>query len=136
MSAFTDAEIAYLNSQLLARIATATADGKPHVVPVAFRYNPETDTIDVGGHNFASRKKFRDAQTNPHVAIVIDDLASVEPWRPRMLEIRGEAEVMLSGGETIRDGFDPEMFRITPTRIVSFGIDPGEPFRTQARSAR
>ena len=49
MSVFTPAEIAYLQSQRLARIATA-ADGQPHVVPVAFRYNPETDTIDVGGH--------------------------------------------------------------------------------------
>ena len=44
---FTAEEIAYLQSQRLARIATA-ANGQPHVVPLAFRYNPETDTIDVG----------------------------------------------------------------------------------------
>ena len=34
MSAFTDAEIEYLNSQELGRIATAGADGMPHVIPV------------------------------------------------------------------------------------------------------
>ena len=30
-------------------------DHQPHVVPVRFRYNPETDTIDIGGHQFAKR---------------------------------------------------------------------------------
>ena len=79
MSVFSPAEIAYLQSQRLARLATAGRDGQPHVVPLAFRYNPETDTIDVGGHNFAQRKKYRDVQQNPRVAIVIDDLASVDP---------------------------------------------------------
>ncbi|MBV9601658.1 MAG: PPOX class F420-dependent oxidoreductase [Chloroflexi bacterium] len=136
MSIFTPAEIAYLQSQRLARIATADARGQPHVVPVSFRYNPEADTIDVGGHGFAGRKKFRDVQANPRVAIVVDDLVSVDPWRPRMLEVRGEVEVLSSGGEAIGSGFDPEMFRITPARIVSFGIESDNPFSMTARSAR
>ena len=122
MSVFTPAEIAYLQSQRLARIATS-ADGQPHVVPVAFRYNPETDTIDVGGHGFAQRKKFRDVQRNPRAAIVVDDLASVDPWRPRMLEVRGQVDVLTTGGDSIGPGFDPEMFRIKPRRIISFGIN-------------
>src|SRR5215831_7043541 len=88
MSAFTEAELAYLRSQRLGRIATSS-NGQPHVVPLAFRYNPETDTIDVGGHGFAQRKRYRDVQRNPRVGIVIDDLASVDPWRARMIEIRG-----------------------------------------------
>jgi pyridoxamine 5'-phosphate oxidase family protein len=133
MSIFTPAEIAYLQSQRLARIATS-ADGQPHVVPVAFRYNPETDTIDVGGHGFAQRKKFRDVQRNPRVAIVVDDLASVDPWRARMLEVRGQAEVLPAGGDSLGPGFDPEMFRIRPRRIVSVGIDGEGPFVTNARS--
>ena len=133
MSVFTPAEIAYLQSQRLARIATS-ADGQPHVVPVAFRYNPETDTIDVGGHGFAQRKKFRDVQRNPRVAIVVDDLASVDPWRPRMLEVRGEAEVLSTGGDSVGRGFDPEMFRIKPRRIVSIGVDGEGPFLSNARS--
>ena len=133
MSVFTPAEIAYLRSQRLARIATS-ADGQPHVVPVAFRYNPETDTIDVGGHGFAQRKKFRDVQRNPRVAIVVDDLASVDPWRPRMLEVRGQAEVLPTGGQGIGPGFDPEMFRIRPRRIISFGVDGEGSFHMSARS--
>jgi pyridoxamine 5'-phosphate oxidase family protein len=136
MSAFTSAEIAYLQSQRLARIATAGPDGQPHVVPVSFRYNPDTDTIDVGGHGFAQRKKYRDVQRNPRVAIVIDDLASVDPWRPRMIEIRGEADVLSTGGDAIGRGFDPEMFRIRPKRIISVGIEGDGPFGLNARSAR
>src|SRR5262249_16123588 len=127
MSAFTAAELAYLKSQRLARIATSS-NGQPHVVPLAFRYNPETGTIDVGGHDFAQRKKYRDVQRNPRVAIVIDDLASVDPWRPRMIEIRGYAEILPTGGETIGRGFDPEMFRIHPKRIISIGIEGEGPF--------
>jgi pyridoxamine 5'-phosphate oxidase family protein len=136
MSVFSAAEISYLQSQRLARIATAGPDGQPHVVPLAFRYNPETDTIDVGGHGFAGRKKYRDVQSNPRVAIVIDDLASVEPWRPRMIEVRGEAEILPSGGEAIGAGFDPDMFRIRPKRIISIGIEGQGPFGMNARSVK
>ena len=134
MSVFSAAEIKYLESQRLARIATAGRDCQPHVVPVSFRYNPETDTIDVGGHGFAQRKKYRDVQRNARVAIVIDDLASVDPWRPRMIEVRGEAEVLPTGGETVGRGFDPPMFRIRPMRIMSIGIDGAEAFGRNARS--
>jgi pyridoxamine 5'-phosphate oxidase family protein len=134
MSVFSPAEVAYMASQRLARIATASPDGQPHVVPVAFRYNPETDTIDVGGHGFAQRKKYRDVQRNPRVAIVIDDLASVDPWRPRMLEVRGVAEVLPAGGESVGPGFDPDMFRIRPTRIISVGLEGEGPFGLSARS--
>lgn len=133
MSVFTPAEIDYLRSQRLARIATATPDGQPHVVPVSFRYNPDEDTIDVGGHGFTSRKKYRDVQANPRVAIVIDDLASVAPWRPRFLEVRGTVEILPTGGEAIGPGFDPEIFRIHPARIVSGGIE-GEGRMPSARS--
>jgi len=135
MSVFSPAEITYLESQRLARLATAGRDCQPHVVPLAFRYNPETDTIDVGGHDFAQRKKYRDVQHNPRVAIVIDDLASIDPWQPRMIEIRGEAEILPTGGETVGRGFDPPMFRIRPKRIISFGIEGEGRFRMNARSA-
>jgi pyridoxamine 5'-phosphate oxidase family protein len=134
MSVFTPAEIAYLQSQRLARIATSGPEGQPHVVPVAFRYNPDEDTIDVGGHGFTQRKKYRDVQRNARVAIVIDDLATVDPWRPRMTEIRGQAAIVPEGGEVIGPGFDPPIFRIQPRRIVSIGIDGDEPFSSNARS--
>jgi pyridoxamine 5'-phosphate oxidase family protein len=104
MSAFTEQEIEYLRSQRLGRIATAGPDGQPHVVPVSFRYNAEQDSIDIGGHAFTSRKKYRDVLANPRVAFVVDDLTSVNPWRPRGIEVRGRAEVLDEGGEGARSG--------------------------------
>ena len=121
MNVFTPAEIAYLQDQLLGRLATVGPDGQPHAVPVSFRYNAQLDTIDIGGHDFARRKKYRDVQRNPRVAFLVDDMVSVDPWRPRGIEVRGEAETLSSGGETLGPGFAPEMFRIRPRELVAHG---------------
>ena len=123
MSSFTPQEIAYLQSQLLGRLATVGADGDPHVIPVGFRYNPELDTIDIGGHGIARSKKYRDVARSGRAAFVVDDLASVDPWTPRMLSVRGRAEALPSGGQTIMSDFAPELIRIFPTWIGSFGIN-------------
>jgi pyridoxamine 5'-phosphate oxidase family protein len=123
MSDFTPAEIAYLQSQQLGRLATVGPDGQPHVVPMAFRYNPDHDTIDVGGYGISRSKKYRDAAANPRIAIVVDDVVSTDPWKVRMIEIRGEAELPPIGGQEIMPGFEDTFIRIRPRRIVSFGID-------------
>jgi pyridoxamine 5'-phosphate oxidase family protein len=95
MSAFSEAELAYLRGdRRLGRVATVGKDGAPHVVPVGWTYNAEHDSIDVGGHDFARTKKFRDVVRSGRAAIVIDDLASTDPWRPRAVEVRGRAEAI------------------------------------------
>ena len=126
MGAFTPGEISYLQSQRLGRIATVGADGQPHVVPVGFRYNPELDTVDIGCHGFAGRKKFRDVRQNPRVAFVVDDVVSVTPWQVRGIEIRGEAEILETGGQSVMPFFDAEMFRIRALRVVSWGLETGD----------
>jgi PPOX class F420-dependent enzyme/OxyR family protein len=132
---FSVVEIDYLKGQRLGRLATVGPDGQPHVVPVAFRYNPALDTIDIGGHDFAKRKKFRDVRRNPRVAFVVDDVTSTDPWRPRGIEIRGTAEILTSGGAEIMGSFDPEMFRIRPSRIISWGIEAHH-YSAHARSVK
>jgi pyridoxamine 5'-phosphate oxidase family protein len=132
MSAFTEPEIEYLRSQRLGRLATVGQDGQPHVVPVTFRYNPDQDTIDIGGHDFAKRKKFRDVQKTGRAAFVVDDVRP--PWRPRMIEIRGRAEALDSGGKDIMREFDPEIIRIHPARIISWGM--GDNNQRSARSVK
>jgi pyridoxamine 5'-phosphate oxidase family protein len=121
-SVFTRAELDYLEGERrLARIATVGKDGTPHVVPVGWRYNDEHDTIDVRGRDFDKTKKFRDVTRSGRAAIVIDDLASVDPWRPRAIEVRGRAEAI----------HDPEpLIRIHPERIVSWGLGPERSART------
>jgi pyridoxamine 5'-phosphate oxidase family protein len=124
MSVFTEKEIEYLAEQRLGRIATVGADGQPHVVPTSFRYNPEHDAIDVGGLRMSQTKKVRDVRRTGRATIVVDDV--LPPWQPRMLEIRGTAEVVPSGGKALRDAFEDTVVRITPTRIIAFGIDSAE----------
>lgn len=123
MSHFTETEITYLNEQRLGRLATVGADGAPHVVPVGFRFDAASGTIAIGGHNFAESKKVRDIQGNPRVAFVVDDLASVNPWWVRGIEVRGTAELFDRGGEQIGPGFDAAFLRITPRRIVAWGLE-------------
>jgi pyridoxamine 5'-phosphate oxidase family protein len=116
MPAFSAAELAYLTGERrLGRLATSDADGLPHVVPVGWRYNPDTDTIDVGGRNFAASKKFRNVRTNPKAAFVVDDMASTDPWRPRSVMVQGRAEAIDRDGE--------QLIRITPDKIVSWGLE-------------
>jgi pyridoxamine 5'-phosphate oxidase family protein len=98
MATFTDKELEYVKSQRLARLATADSNNAPHVVPVGFRLAEDGTVIDVGGGNLAKSKKYRDLKANPKVAIVIDDLASIDPWSPRGIEVRGTAELHDTGG--------------------------------------
>jgi pyridoxamine 5'-phosphate oxidase family protein len=131
MSAFTPAEIEYLRSQQLGRLATVNEASEPHVVPVGFRYNAELDTIDIGGHNIGKSKKFRDAARTGRVAFVVDDV--LPPWQPRGVEVRGRAEVFSEGGRQVNSDFDAELIRILPTRIVGWGIDT-DAFHRNSRS--
>src|ERR1700729_3702391 len=124
MSVFTDSELEYIAGQRLGRIATVGLDGQPHVVPTSFRYNPEQDAIDVGGLRMSQTKKLRDVQRTGRASIVIDDV--LPPWQPRMIEIRGTAVVLPEGGKALNERFEDTIVRIQPTRIISFGIDPGD----------
>jgi pyridoxamine 5'-phosphate oxidase family protein len=128
MSAFTNRELEYLTERLperLGRIATVGKDGSPHVVPVGWRFNPEHDSIDIGGMNLAASKKFKDVRRSGRASIVIDELVSVDPWQPRGIEIRGRAEAL--------EGDRPRI-RIHPERIVSWGIEDAEFTRRHSRA--
>ena len=121
MSVFSEVELDYMTGgQLLGRIATVGPDGTPHVVPVGWIYNAARDTIDIGGHELEQSKKFRDVARTGRAAIVIDDVASTDPWRPRAVEVRGHAEAI---------PLPTPLIRIFPERIISWGL-------TQGRSAR
>lgn len=125
MSAFTDEELRYLHEHKLGRLATADGDGQPHVAPVTYTLNEEEDAIDVGGLNFGQSKKWRDARENPRVAFLVDDVIG-PPRQARAVEVRGDAELHETGGESINprfSNFAPEFIRIRPTRIVSWGLE-------------
>ena len=115
-------EISLLDVEHEFRLATVQPDGTPQVNPVGFSYNAELGTIDIGGYNMASSRKFRNVAENSRVAFVVDDIVSRQPWRVRCLEIRGTAEAV---GDTpgLAAGQSDAIIRIHPRRIISFGID-------------
>jgi pyridoxamine 5'-phosphate oxidase family protein len=122
MPAFSQAEIDYLTSQRLGRLATVDAQGAPQNNPVGVHYNAELDTIDVYGRDLANTRKFRNVQTNPNVAMVVDDLVSTQPWQVRGVEVRGVAEA-IHLEQTTDPRFGPEVIRIHPRRVISWGLD-------------
>lgn len=120
--AFTDDEISYLRSQSLARLATVAPGGQPDVAPVGFEF--DGTHFYVGGIDPVRTRKFRNvAAGNDQVALVIDDLVSVDPWTPRFLRVYGTAELVEREGQ-----FGPAPYmRITPTISWSWNLD-GRPF--------
>lgn len=123
---FKPHEISYMRAADLARLATIAPDGTLQNSPVGFTYNEQLGTIDVLGYNMSRSRKFRNLASNNTVALVIDDIASRDPWRVRCLEIRGtakQAERATAAAEPNGDAIDMAIIRITPQRIISFGID-------------
>jgi pyridoxamine 5'-phosphate oxidase family protein len=107
----TEDEIAYLGRQRLGRIATVSADGQPDVMPVGYQF--DGTYFYVGGMNPVKTRKFRNVRAgSTKVALVIDDLVSVNPWTVRGLRIYGNAELLVREQGQFGPG---EYMRITPT---------------------
>ena len=119
MSVFTDPELAFLAEQRLARLATASLEGQPDVSAVGFEV--DGDTVVSGGLDITKTVRYRHLSANPRATIVIDDLASVDPWTPRGVKVRGD--VILEE----RDG--KPRIRIRPRVIWSWGLNSDAPKR-------
>jgi pyridoxamine 5'-phosphate oxidase family protein len=102
----TDEEIAYIKSQPLARIAAVAPDGRPDVAAVGFEF--DNTHFYIGGFNPTNTRRSRNVRNGNHqVALVIDDLKSIQPWTPRFIRIYGIAELVDRAGQQI--------LKITPT---------------------
>lgn len=111
---FTEKEVDYINSQRLARLATVASSQQPDVAPVGFRFDGETFSIT--GFDITKTFKYRNVKAgNELVALVIDDLASVQPWHARGIKIHGRAEIL--------EGTERASLRIYPQRLWSWGIE-------------
>src|SRR2546422_10504862 len=90
--AFTDEEIGYLRSQPLARVATLGAGGQPDLVPLAFEYDGEFFWVGGVGAAVAATRKFRNvAAGRRKVALLGDDLVSLDPFIARAIRVYGDA---------------------------------------------
>jgi pyridoxamine 5'-phosphate oxidase family protein len=117
---FTDAEIEYLHSQRLGRLATLTPEGNLQNSPVGFQLDEESGVINIFGRAMGNSRKFHNVAANGKVAFVVDDIASFSPWVVRCLEVRGTAEALRDRGPHKSD----EVIRIHPRRIISWGLGP------------
>ena len=115
---FSNKEIQYIRSQRQARIATVSAQLQPDVAPVGFDFDGQH--FYIGGLQQEKTYKYKNvAIGNKKVALVIDDLESVSPWRPRGIKIHGLAEIIERQG---RSG--PALYlKLTPEKYWSWGIE-------------
>ena len=113
MAAFTESELDYLNNQPLMRFASASPQGRPDIAAVAFVV--DGDDIVTSGFDIRKTVRYRNIGKNPCASVVIDDLASTEPWAPRGIKVYGSV--------VIEDDSAGQRFRITPEVIWSWGIN-------------
>ena len=130
MVKFTAKEEAFLKSNEICRLATASKDGRPQVTPVMYALDGTGFVIAVD----YGTKKFKNVRENPNVALVVDRL------RPtRAVTVEGTCKVHESGAEYLRlldllmtkfefyrknpwgEGESP-IFRVTPNKAVSWGF--------------
>lgn len=117
MSPFTAAELEYLRTQPIMRFATASLAGKPDVAPVVFSL--DGDDIVTSGFDIAATVRYRNVKANPRATVVVDDLASTNPWSPRGIKVIGRCVVEPHDGG--------ERFRISPEVIISWAINDTTP---------
>ena len=88
------------------------------MVPVGFDFDGTYFYIG-GRQNNRTRKYKNVAGGHVQVALVIDDLASVNPWVARGIKIYGTADIVEREGYAGRSKY----IRVEPTKRWSWGID-------------
>ena len=97
MEALSAEQLAFVNSQRTGRLATADANGEPHVIPVCYACDGSSFYIalDAKPKRVAPRqlKRIRNILENPQVALVIDRYS--DDWSQlAYLLVRGTAELI------------------------------------------
>jgi pyridoxamine 5'-phosphate oxidase family protein len=122
--AFTPEEVAYLRSQPLARLVTVANDGQPDVVPVAFEFDGTAFWVGGSGRSVLTTRKFRNIAGGANkVALVVDDLVSLDPFIARGVRIYGRASEPVERVGLVGPGL---YVLITPTISWSWNL-AGEP---------
>ena len=127
---FSQKEVEYLKSQRLARISTVSPDDlQPDVSPVGFDFDGEY--FYVSGIDLPKTRKYKNVLKNEKVALVIDDLETVNPWAPRAVRIYGIADIVTRRGgymdraqsSSSSSSPPPSYIRIRPLKKWSWGVE-------------
>jgi len=115
---FSQLERAYLQTQMLARLATVEPDGQPDADVAGFEFDGAR--FYIGGHDVEATRKYKNIVANQRkVSLVIDDLKTRDPWVPRGIKIHGIAEIVIREGRMGKGSY----LAITPTISWSWGIE-------------
>lgn len=93
MTIFKKRELDFLASHELARLATASKTGFPHVVPVIYAMDGQDIIIAID----YGTKKLKNLRENKHVALVVDESDS-----HRGLMVEADSEILERGKEYLR----------------------------------
>ncbi|HKT21643.1 MAG TPA: pyridoxamine 5'-phosphate oxidase family protein [Nitrososphaerales archaeon] len=128
MGALTPKQLAFLKAHEVCRLATASKDAVPHVVPVIYALDGEAVVIAID----YGTKKLKNLRENRNVALVVDE------YRPnKAVMIEGTCEILEKGKEYLRllrilfdrfeyyrknpwgEGESP-ILKVTPAKAVSW----------------
>ncbi len=138
----TSQESALIKAGRVARMATADAQGAPHLIPVCFAYDGSYfySVLDRKPKRAALTrlKRVRNILSNPNVALVLDHFE--EDWSKLWyVLVTGTAQLVHAGEEhrraiaVLREKYpqyrdmdidENPVIRITPTRVTSWGALP------------
>ena len=122
--AFSVDEVDFLRSQALARVATVGAGGQPDVVPLAFEFDGDGFWVGGVGAAVLRTRKFRNVLAGQtRVALVVDELVSLQPFVARSVRVYGVAEAPVQRVGMVGPGV---YMRIRPTVSWSWNM-AGEP---------
>ena len=90
MGVLTAKQLEFLKAHEVCRLATASNDAKPHVVPVIYALDGENVVVAIDYQT----KKLKNLRVNKMVALVVDD------YRPNhAVKVEGECEILERGKE-------------------------------------
>ncbi len=130
MSSMNKEEVDFLKSCSLCRLATASKNCTPHVIPVIYTMDGDELIIAVD----YGTKKLKNLRENPKVALLVDDGKA-----NKCIMIQGNCRIYEKGAEYLRllkilfDRFDfyrndpwgegeSPILKIKPEKIVSWGL--------------
>jgi PPOX class probable F420-dependent enzyme len=103
LPALADTHRHFLEAQRVAHLATADAQGRPHVVPVCFAVSRNKIYITIDDKpkrtDSAFLKRLRNIAENSAVALVVDRYDDADWSRLGWVMVRGNAEILGTGSE-------------------------------------
>lgn len=97
----------------LARIATVDSQGRPHVVPGGWAWDPAAEELLLTGRNVPTTARAAHVRATGVAAVTIDGVREDGGWAPWALLLRGAAEVDDERG----------LIRLSPSWSRSWGLD-------------